>query len=682
MKLTIQTHRLAMVKSSKAVLTSMALFASLMISGCGGGSGAGGVSGSTPTTATSTTSATSGATLKAKSVVLLTSQPSLPSDGKTTATITVLVKDEGNRALADAIVDLTTTDPGVVIQQAATKTTADGSVTATVTSTSKSNRVIPIKATVGTNSASLDLPVAGTTVTLSGPLSLPFNGVGDFAVVAKDSSGISVPNVDVIVKSSAGNTISPATVRTNSNGQASFKVTVTKSGADTISADAAGGSSTVRVSVASTLLSFDTVVPGEEVIVNTLKDVRISLKENGAPVVGKTLSVNATRGLITTTPTGGTITTDAAGFGFFKVSSLDAGPSTLTVSDSVGSIVTTAAISFISTTPAAIKVQASPATVASNAIGTSGNSSQLLANVKDGSGNPVKGVIVNFSSISDPSNGNIQPSSAVTDSSGNATVAFIAGPNVTGPDQVVLQAKVNGTALTSTASLTVASRQVSIRLGTGNKIEVDEPLRYKFPWTAVVVDSSGSPISGALVTVQVVPLGFFKGSWVKNGGFWGLGAYQTNSNGDNIPVGGATITDPVYCESEDASPADGNLQAGEDKNGNGKLDPGNVATTDVGPAGRVTGVNGFIDFNVVYAKSFAIFTKVRIDVRAQVSGTESVVSETFILPIEAGDAGATAPPTIPGSSAGPFGKIVSDQITDNGVNINGGLVVRACNNKR
>jgi Bacterial Ig-like domain (group 1) len=680
MKLTYKTRSLAMIKFPRTAFIAPLVAVAMFLSGCGGGSGAGSAGAGSATTAP--TSALSAATLKAKSVVILTSQPNLPSDGKTSTTITVLVKDEGNRALAKAIVDLTSTDPGVVIQQASTETAADGSVTATVTSTSKNNRLIPIKATVGANTASLNIPVAGTTVTLSGPLSLPFSGSGDFTVVAKDSSGLSIPNTDVVIKSSAGNTITPATVKTDSNGQASFKVTVAKSGADTITADAAGSSGSVKLSVASTLLTFTGVTPAEDVIVNTVKNAGILITENGNPVVSKSLSVNATRGLVVTALGGGRVVTDAAGRATFDVSSADAGPSTLTVSDAAGGVVTTAAISFISTTPNVIKLQASPATVGSNAIGTSGNASQLLANVKDATGNPVKGVVVNFSTDADPSNGNIQPSSAVTDSSGNATVAFVAGPNVTGPDQVVLRAKVNGTLITNTASLTVASRQVSIRLGTGNQIEIDGPTRYKFPWTAVVVDSSGSPIAGALVTVQVVPLGYYKGSWIKRGGVWGVGAYVTDNNGIETPLGNPTITEAVYCSSEDTSPADSNLQAGEDKNNNGKLDPGNVATTDVAPSGRATGANGFIDFNIVYAKSFSLFTKVRIDVRVQVSGTESVVSEIFILPMEAGDASGSAPPTT-STLAGPFGEIVTNQFNDaNGVPLNGGQAVTACNNKR
>jgi Bacterial Ig-like domain (group 1) len=652
----------AMLNISKTALCATLVSATLLIQGCGGnGAGAAGAGSSTPTGSSS--SSTNAATLSAKSVILLTNQPNLASDGKTTATITVLVKDDGNRALAGAVVDLTSTDPGVVIQQASTKTGADGSITATLTSTAKTNRIIPLKATVGVNTATLDIPVSGTTVTLNGPLSLPFGGSGDFTVIAKDSAGNPVANADVVLKSTAGNTFSPATVKTNTNGQASTKVTIAKSGADTITADAAGGSGSVKLTIASTLLSFTGVTAAEDVIVNTVKTVGILLTENGAPVVSKVLSVNATRGSISIAGGGKTVTTDSAGRATFSVSSSDAGPSTLTVSDAAATIVTTTPIAFISTTPSAVKIQAAPATVAANAIGASGNSSQLLASVKDVSGNPVKGVMVNFSAVADPSHGRIEPSSAVTDSAGNATVAFISGPDVTGPDQVVLQASVNGTTIpNSSATLTVASRQVSIRLGTGNKIEVDSITKYKFPWTAVIVDSAGSPISGALVTVQVVPIGYYKGSWVKSGKFWVSGAFQTQPNGtETVPL---TIVNEQFCPSEDFIRADGNLQVGEDLNSNGKLDPGGVATTDVPPTGKVTGANGFVDFNVLYAKSFSQFTKVRIDVRAQVSGTESVVSETFILPMEATDAQADAPPTIPGSLSGPFGKIVSDQSSE------------------
>jgi Bacterial Ig-like domain (group 1) len=620
---------------------------------------------------------------KAKTVVLLTSQPNLPTDGKTKATITVLVKDEGNRALANSIVDLTTTDLGATLQQTEKKTGADGSVTAVLSLSSKINRIVPIKATVdqGTLVANIDIPVTGTTVAVNGPQSLGFNGLGDFSLAVKDSAGNAVPSTDVVLKSSAGNTITPATVKTDQNGQAKFQVNVTKNGTDTISAAAAGVTSSASLSVAATQLLLTGVSNGEEVIVNSVKNVGILMTNNGAPVGGRTLRLTATRGTVTVGSGGSTVTTDPNGIASFTISSPNAGQSTISVTDAGGGGGALASIEFVSKTPGVIKLQAGKPVLGANAIGSSGNTSDLVANVRDSFGNPVKGIVVDFSAVNDPSNGRIDPPSATTDIAGNASVAFIAGPTVTGPDQVLLKATVAGSSsIASTANLTVASRQVSIRIGTGNTI-ADELTRYKFPWNAVVVDSSGAPIENAIVTVQVVPVGYFKGTWRQTDLFgWSAIAYETDLNGDEVFVGGLRRElVPAYCPSEDSIRQDGTLQVGEDVNNNRKLDPGNVATSDVDPAGKATSASGFVDFNILYAKSFAEFARVRIDIRARVDGTESLVSETFTLPISNADAKSPSPPVIPGQG-GPFGRIVSNQVTAGGLPITAnGLPVSASN---
>jgi Bacterial Ig-like domain (group 1) len=656
----------------RIALLACVFVATLALQACGGnGAGAAG--------------SASGSALspKAKTVVLLTSQPNLPTDGKTKATITVLVKDEGNRALANSIVDLTTTDLGATLQQTEKKTGADGSVTAVLSLSSKINRIVPIKATVdqGTLVATIDIPVTGTTVAVNGPQSLGFNGLGDFSLAVKDSAGNAVPSTDVVLKSSAGNTITPATIKTDQNGQAKFQVNVTKNGTDTISAAAAGVTSSVPLSVAATQLLLTGVSNGEEVIVNDVKTVGILMTNNGIPVGGRLLRLTATRGSVAISGGGSTVTTSPAGIASFTISSPNAGQSSISVTDATGGGGALTSIEFVSKTPGVIKLQAGKPVLGANAIGSSGNTSDLVANVRDSFGNPVKGIVVDFSAVTDPSNGRIDPPSATTDIAGNASVAFIAGPTVTGPDQVQLKATVAGSSsIASTANLTVASRQVSIRIGTGNTI-FDELTRYKFPWNAVVVDSSGAPIENAIVTVQVVPVGYFKGTWTQTDLFgWSKIAYETDLNGDVVLVGGLARELPTaYCSSEDSIRQDGQMQFGEDVNNNGKLDPGNVATSDVDPAGKATSANGFVDFNILYAKTFATFARVRIDVRARVDGTESLVSETFTLPISDADAKSPTPPSIPGQG-GPFGRIVSNQVTAGGLPITAnGLPVSASN---
>jgi Bacterial Ig-like domain (group 1) len=686
MKINIKNQSLVMVNFSRIGLCISVLASALALQGCGG-NGAGAAGNALPTTGSSTTAATS----KATEVVMLTSAPNLPSDGKLTSTITVLVKDAGNRALADAVVDVTTKDSGVVLQQIGTKTGADGSVTAKVTLTSKINRVVQVTANVGTLTSTVDIPVTGTTVAVNGPQSLTFGGTGDFSLAVKDSSGNAVANSDVVVKSSTGNTISPTTVKTDANGQAKFQVNVTKNGTDTVSAISAGGSASVAIAVAATQLSLTGIATAEEVIVNATKSIGVLMTNNGAPVIGRTLRLTATRGTIVTPGGGNTVTTDSSGRATFTITSPNAGQSSVRVTDATSGGAATSSIEFISTTPAVVKIQAAKPVLAANAIGSSGSTSDLIATVKDSFGNPVKGVVVDFSAVTDPSNGRIDPPSAVTDVAGNASVAFIAGPTVTGPDQVELRATVAGTSVPeSKAKLTVASRQVSIRLGTGNRILSPDLTKYSFPWTAVVVDSSGAPIQNATVTVQVVPVGYYKGSWFKPlapaVGGWQRVAFETDTDGKYVTTaGGSLVEAPVaLCPSEDTSPRDGELQAIEDINGSGLLEPGNVATSDVEPAGKPTGANGFVDFSILYAKSFAEFARIRIDVRVKVDGTENLVSQTFTLPISAEDSLLTAPPSIPGSNsnAGPFGRIVNDQIKADGFNIANGAIVKACSNPR
>jgi Bacterial Ig-like domain (group 1) len=682
MKLKNKTTFQLLGQIPKLALLACVFVTTLTLQACGGnGAGAAG--------------SASGSALspKAKTVVLLTSQPNLPTDGKTKATITVLVKDEGNRALANSIVDLTTTDLGASLQQTDRKTGADGSVTAVLSLSSKINRMVSVKATVdqGTLVATIDIPVTGTTVAVNGPQSLGFNGLGDFSLAVKDSAGNSVPNTDVVVKSSAGNTITPATVKTDQNGQAKFQVNVTKNGTDTISAAAAGGTSSVSLSVAATQLLLTGVSTGEEVIVNDVKTVGVLMTNNGAPVVGRTLRLTATRGAVAVAGGGSTVTTNGSGIASFSISSPNAGQSTISVTDAAGGGAAIASIEFVSKTPSVVKLQAGKPVLGANAIGSSGNTSDLVANVRDSFGNPVKGIVVDFSAVNDPSNGRIDPPSATTDIAGNASVAFIAGPTVTGPDQVVLKATVAGvSSIASTANLTVASRQVSIRIGTGNTIG-DELTRYKFPWNAVVVDSSGAPIENAIVTVQVVPVGYLKGSWKQDDLFgWSATAFETDLDGNYVLVGGLRREVPaVFCSSEDSVRQDGTLQTGEDVNNNGKLDPGNVATSDVDPAGKPTSANGFMDFNILYAKSFARFARVRIDLRVRVDGTESLASETFTLPISDADAKSPSAPVIPGQLAGPFGRMVFNQVTDNTkpIIVNGAVITAAnpltpCTNPR
>ena len=86
--------------------------------------------------------------------------------------------------------------------------------------------------------------------------------------------------------------------------------------------------------------------------------------------------------------------------------------------------------------------------------------------------------------------------------------------------------------------------------------------------------------------------------------------------------------------SEDVA-GNGILTAAEDYNGNGKLDPGLVASTDNGS--QTTANGGTASVNIIYPKDHANWVAVKLTATATVSGTQSSTSSSFVLPGAASD---------------------------------------------
>jgi hypothetical protein len=152
-----------------------------------------------------------------------------------------------------------------------------------------------------------------------------------------------------------------------------------------------------------------------------------------------------------------------------------------------------------------------------------------------------------------------------------------------------------------------------IVLGTGNQISVLNELQYQKSFSVQVSDNDGNPAGGTAVTVRLRNLNYYKGYYVVSGDSW-VAVYST------------------ICDAEDIN-NNGVLQAGEDINGNGRLDPTNAATISAHPSETptftpgtgtiVTDENGFGYFSITYPKSEALWVKVRLTASADVAGTES-----------------------------------------------------------
>ena len=561
--------------------------------------------------------------------------------------LVAVVKNAGNAAVANQTVSFTTTDAGVTIVNPTAATDATGTATGTLVigggPTSSSNRTIEVVATTGGLTVKKNVQVVGSTVTVTGPDAVALNAAAQYVVTVRDSASNALASQSVTVTSQAGNTVAGSPGTTNSQGQLSFTVTPIKSGSDTLTIAAAGVSAVKSFAVSGDQLSF--VGSPAEVQVNTVRTLTLNLLANGVAAANQVVSLTATRGTLSTN----SVTTNAAGRAEVTITSPTAGFTEVNAS-SAGGLTATSRIEFVSSNPSKINLQPSPSTVATNTAGSSSNSSQLIATVRDAADNPVKNVRVNFSFVADPSNGRIEPGFATTDSNGTASTVFIAGPNSTGNNAVVISASLPATPSVpaNLANITVSRSVLVVRIGTGNEIEKIDTTKNGVPYTVIVSDSSGNPVKDVQIQASLEPLLYFKGFYIWDGSTqWVKSIDQQCANEDTNRNG---LLDPPQ-----------GLTPGEDDpangigNGNGILTPGNPAVVafNSGFENGKTNALGYLDMRVIYPREYATWLQVRLRVTAVVAGTEGVGAATFILPGVAGDyTSATVAP--PGSSS-PYG---------------------------
>lgn len=160
-----------------------------------------------------------------------------------------------------------------------------------------------------------------------------------------------------------------------------------------------------------------------------------------------------------------------------------------------------------------------------------------------------------------------------------------------------------------------SGQPVLVRLGTDNLVQSDPPT-YKKLWVAIVTDIAGNPVAGATVIFNVRsgtasnPGGFAKGFYVLPGPapapqFW-------------------TQSVSAVCANEDAN-FNSILEAGEDLNGNGLLDPPGVA--NVNTTG-ITDAFGIAQATVTYPKNYATWAVLILEAH---SGAGTPATATLFL---------------------------------------------------
>lgn len=609
----------------------------LMLAACGGGGGSPGtVAGSSGASTASTPT----------SISLLFSSPELPSSGAagSDVTVTALVKNSSNNAIAAVPVTFSANSGALTAVSAVTD--ANGKATASLgTSGDRTNRTITVTVHAGTISASGTVNVVGTAVNIVGPNTVTAGGTGEFAISVRDQAGSAVAGVPVTISSAKGNPIAvktsgggtAAAPLTNSQGQVVVTVTGAQSGNDTLTASAQGSTFSYAFNVNAVQLSVSTSVSQANVQACTPISARY---ENSGVGQNGTINISASRGTIysdaaCSAPLGSSAVPVTAGNAQVTyIASTTVGIATITATVVNGPTAQTN-LEFVAplTASATLSVMADPAVISTSGTGQT-SSSELTVVVRDGTAqnNLVKGAVIEFSIVADQSGGALSsPSVVTTDRNGTAKVTFNAGVAPTPSNGVTIQARIQGTTKTATTNLTVSRKSLFITAGTGNKLEAPSNSTYKQDYTVFVTDASGNPVPDVTVTASILPVYYWKGEYALDVD------PATTRSGWYIPASS------YRCPNEDLAPQNGILDAGEDANNNGKLDPG--IPLNVTSSGK-TDATGTAVVSILYPKDRGNWTDVQLTIRGFVVGTESFYQTgVYTLPVLTADtADSTTPP--------------------------------------
>ena len=577
-----------------------------MLSACGGST----LSGTASTTTTTTGPVVAG-------ISLLTSSPQINSNNTAPATITAYAHDANNNTVTGATVTFVASSGLLAVTQATTDKT--GAAIATLAAgADPSDRTITVTAKSGTVSGTVSVTVVGTALSLTGPQALVEPGMGTYTVTLKDSAGAGIADQVVTLSSKNGNTLSAASVTTDVNGQATFTVTGSAGGTDTLTATTLGISASQSIVVSTESFAFSAPLSGASIDLGVTAPVTVLWTNAGAPVAGATVNFAATRGTLSAS----SAMTDATGKASVSISSTTSGPAVISATGT--DVSTQTNVDFLATHPAVIAVQASPSVIDVSAQST------ITAVVRDANNNLVEGQNVTFT-LSDITGGTLSLASALTNNQGLAQTIYTASSTTSATNGVSVTAAVQGTTVKSTATLTVAGETVFMSFGTGNTIDILNEAQYGMPFAIEAIDGAGNPVHGATIDLKIESVNYRKGQLVF-GTFWGL------------------PQNPTTCASEDLN-NNGILDPGEDFNGNGKLDPGTVAVASPGSVvtsttATATVPEGAALFEVVYPKDHALWVTIDVIATASVAGTESTASTQFRLEGAAVDYNnaSTAPP--------------------------------------
>jgi hypothetical protein len=203
--------------------------------------------------------------------------------------------------------------------------------------------------------------------------------------------------------------------------------------------------------------------------------------------------------------------------------------------------------------------------------------------------------------------------------------------------------------ITDSIQIIIGGTGGSVVIGQSTTIfSINNNTAYRLPMSVLVSDSNGNPVSGALVTLNLWPVQYATGCWVKVGEEWMPGncpvpTYTFYSNEDDAHPGTEYYRNLILDDNPLLTPGPG--VAPTEDGGDTPSDPGHwdgQLTPPLSAAGSVPGtvvtdVNGVGDFDLIYLKSSAAWIRVEVTASTVVSGTENQGKQTFNLPWAKGE---------------------------------------------
>jgi hypothetical protein len=550
------------------------------------------------------------------SVQLLASPVQIGTSSGATSTLTALVKDPNGILLPGVPVQFSVNNNGTLRVD---NPTTDESGTATAilsTSDDARNRTNTVSVSAGGKSDSVEITILGSSISIAGPSAVSLGDSVNYRITLSDGNGDGISNQSVTVTTNTS-TVTSSNLTTN-DGVVDIQLSAETSGEDVITVSAFSGESRVEatktISISPESFVFASPAAATEINLNTPQTITLNWESDNVPVDGRTVRFSSTRG--TLQPADGLVTL-SNGQASVRISSNISGPTTLTATTLDSGLSTERTFEFVAVTANAIDVQATKTQL------DLGETTEVLAVVRDQNNNLVKNQLVNFQIIADGSSGNLSSSTGLTDSLGRVSTTYTAGQSISARDGVVIRAAAaDNSSVAGTLSMTVARRALRVVIGTGNSIQEPDQASYLKEFVAIVTDANGAPVEGALVELSVLPVGYAKGLWIDDtiSKFWSR-LITSVPSGNPPEVTG-------FCPSEDLN-KNGILDSGEDLNRDGILTPTNPATTTV--SSLITQSDGSGKFSIKYPQSVCGWVKTQITATVRVGGTESVEQYDFAL---------------------------------------------------